>query len=256
MKIGVCCGLDNAPIAKAVGLDYAEENMSRLLLLSDKEFSDLQKQYEKIDIPVYSFNVFFGKDITIYSDDFFSSAREYAKKALARAHALDGKICVIGSGKARRIPEGMSYSDAEDRFVDILKIIGEEGAKHGVKLAVEPLNRDETNFINTVGEAARIAARAGLENVASLVDFYHFNRENESDEALLAVGNSIIHTHIAAPKIRKMMTMEEDIPTIEHWAGLLKEINFNTAISIEAKYEDFERDLRAGLDYLAPFKAL
>ena len=53
----------------------------------------------------------------------------------------------------------MSYSDAEDRFVDILKIIGEEGARLGIRLAVEPLNRDETNFINTVGEATRIAAR-------------------------------------------------------------------------------------------------
>ena len=256
MKIGVCCGIDKAPIAKAVGLDYVEENMSKLLLLSDEEFSEVQKQYEKIDIPVYSFNVFFGKDIILYSDEFFASAREYAKKAFSRAHALGGEVCVIGSGKARSVPEGMSYSDAEDRFVEILKTVGEEAKSFGIKLAVEPLNREETNFITTVGEAARIGARAGLANVASLVDFYHFNRENESDEALLTVGNSIIHTHIAAPDVEKRMPVAEDMPTVGHWAELLKKINFNKAISIEARYEDFERDLREKLKYLAPFKAL
>ena len=256
MKIGICGGVDKAPIVKSLGLDYIEENMSKLLPLSDREFADLQKTYEKLDLPVYSFNVFFGADIPLYSDEFFASAAAYGRKAFERASALGGKICVIGSGKARKIPEGMSYSDAEDRFVDILKIIGEEGARLGIRLAVEPLNRDETNFINTVGEATRIAARVGLDNVSSLVDFYHFNRENESDEALLAVGNSIIHTHIAAPRTRKMMPQNEDMPTVTHWAELLKKINFNTAISIEARYENFEQELREGLQYLAPFKAL
>jgi sugar phosphate isomerase/epimerase len=256
MKIGICGGVDKAPIVKALGLDYIEENMSKLLPLTDREFSDLQKTYEKLDLPVYSFNVFFGAGIPLYSDEFYASAKEYCKTAFERASALGGEICVIGSGKARKIPEGMSYSDAEDRFVDILKIIGEEGARLGIRLAVEPLNRDETNFINTVGDAARIARRAELENVSALVDFYHFNRENESDEALLTVGNSIIHTHIAAPRSRKMMPQNEDMPTVTHWAELLKKINFNTAISIEARYENFEQDLREGLQYLAPFKAL
>ena len=256
MKIGVCGGIDKAPIIKKLGFDYIEENMSRILELSEYEFADRVREYKALELPVYSFNVFFGKEIELYSDEFFASLEDYGRKAFSRAKALGGSICVIGSGKARNIPEGMTREFTETRFVDILSTLGGIAEEYGIKLAIEPLNSGETNFINKVGEAADIAKKADRANVGAIVDFYHFNRENECDENLLSVGDSIMHTHIAAPDIEKRMPLEQDMPIITHWAELLRKINFTKAISIEARYGDFETDLRERLQYLAPFKSI
>ena len=106
MKIGVCGGIDKAVIAKKLGLDYIEENMAKLMKLSDGEFSETIKFYEKLDLPVYSFNCFFDKEVSIYDNIFFADLTAYGEKAFLRAKAIGGEICVVGSGKARNIPEG------------------------------------------------------------------------------------------------------------------------------------------------------
>ena len=230
--------------------------MSRLLALTDAEFEAVVREYEKLGIPVYSFNVFFGKEVELYSDEFLGGLEEYGRKAFSRAAALGGSVCVIGSGKARNIPEGMSRAIIEERFADVLSILGRLAEDYGIKLAVEPLNKDETNFINSVVEAADMARRVGHGSVGSLVDFYHFFKEGEADEALLKAGDCIIHSHMAAPDTVKRMPVEADLPTIEHWAELLTKIGFTKAISIECKYGDFATELCERLKYLEPFRRL
>ena len=257
MRIGVCADIEKATIIKErgiEGIDYIEENMSRLLALTDAEFEAVVREYEKLGIPVYSFNVFFGKEVELYSDEFLGGLEEYGRKAFSRAKALGGSICVIGSGKARNIPEGTSREAAEERFADILSILGRLAEDYGIKLAVEPLNRGETNFINTVSEAAAIARRVGRKNVGSIVDFYHFSVENESEESLFESGDQIIHAHFAMPKTRKALPREEDIATLAHWAELLRRINYSGAISVEARYDDFGSELAEGSKYFDQFR--
>lgn len=259
MRIGVCADIEKARIIKErgiEGIDYIEENMSNMLALSDREFAGRQREYEKLALPVYSFNVFFSSEIPIYSDEFLRDAKEYGRKAFSRAVALGGELCVVGSGKARNIPDESKRAFCEKRFENILTILGEEADRYGIKLAVEPLNKGETNFINSVVEGADMAKRVGLACVGSLVDFYHFFKESESDEALLGIGDSIIHSHIAAPDVLKRMPEERDLPTIEHWAGLLKRIGFTKTISIECRYTDFGEEMIEKLKYLEPFRKL
>ena len=260
MKIGVCADIEKATIIKEQGIggiDYIEENMSKLLALTDTEFASRVRDYERLDVPVYSFNVFFAGDTQLYGEEFLKEAGAYARKAFSRAAALGGKICVVGSGKARNIPDGFSRAYCEERFADILSILGERAEDFGIRLAVEPLNKGETNFINSVVEAADMARRVGQGSVGSLVDFYHFFKEGESDEALLKAGDCIIHSHMAAPDVTvKRMPIESDLPTIEHWARLLERIGFAEAISIECRYGDFAAELCERLKYLEPFRRL
>ena len=259
MKIGVCGDIEKAKIIKdrgIVGVDYIEENMAKLLDLSDGEFSERQREYERLGLPVYSFNCFFAPDVPLYSDGFLTEVKDYGRKVFSRAEALGGKICVVGSGKARNIPDARLRKDCAERFARILTVLGELADGYGIRLAIEPLNRDETNFINKVEEAAEMAKRVGLGSVGALVDFYHFNRENESDEALVSAGSSIIHTHIAAPDTVKRMPLESDLPTVSHWADLLKKISFAEAVSIECRYTDFGSELEEKLKYLEPFRKL
>lgn len=254
MKIGVCGNLTRAPIIKDLGYDYIEENLSKIVALTEKEFSEVVREYEKIGLPVYAFNAFFTRDMTMYGENSLAQLQEYGRKAFMRAHELGGSICVIGSGKIRNLHDGISRAFADERFSELLSFYGDIAAQYGIRIAVEPLNKGETNYINTVSEAADIAKRADRKNVGALVDFYHFFLENESDDDLLCVKDSLFHAHIARPNPDRKMPRAEDAPTVGAWAELLKKTGYSGAISVEARFENFEEELCEGTKYIQLFK--
>ena len=257
MKIGVCGGIAKAEIAKKVGYDYAEENLNKVALLGDKEFSELVRAYEKLDFPVYSFNCFFGPENLLFEDDSLSKVKVYAEGALSRAKALGGSVCVVGSGKARNVAEGMDRAFCEQRFVDILKVCGEAAEKNGIILAIEPLSPKETNLINKVHEGADFARRSGSKSVGVLVDFFHFFMNNEGDDGLVGSEDILWHAHLARANVDRMMPAEEDAPTVAKWVDMLKAANYKGHISLEGKYgDDFEVGMTATLPFVAPFKSV
>ena len=73
------------------------------------------------------------------------------------------KILVLGSSGSRSIPEGFDRAEAEEQFTGFLKKIAPAAEKYGVIVAIEPLQTQETNFINTVKEGAEIARKTGAE---------------------------------------------------------------------------------------------
>jgi sugar phosphate isomerase/epimerase len=67
-----------------------------------------------------------------------------------------------------------------------------------VKLVLEPLNRYETELINTVDESLEILEHVGLENMGILFDTFHANIEEISIEDSIQKANGrIFHVHIA-----------------------------------------------------------
>ena len=257
MKIGVCGGITRSIIAKSLGYDYAEENLNKVAKMTDKDFSELVKAYEKLDFPVYSFNCFFGPENILFEDDSIANVKTYAEGAVARAKALGGSVCVVGSGKARNVNEGMDRAFCEQRFVDILSVCGEIAEKNGIILAIEPLSPKETNLINKVCEGADFARRSGSKNVGVLVDFFHFFMNNETDTGLVGCEDVLWHAHLARANVDRKMPSEEDIPTVAKWVDMLKAANYKGHISLEGKYgDDVEAGLIAALPYVAPFKSV
>jgi len=148
MKIGVCGGYKKAIIAKKLGFDYMEENLSRTAEYNEKEFADCVASYERLALPVYSFNGFFPGTLSLYGED-VSEIRQYTELALSRAHVLGGKVCVIGSGKARHIPNGMDDAFCRSRFTDVVAMCADIADRYGMRVVVEPLRRGETNGSTT-----------------------------------------------------------------------------------------------------------
>lgn len=254
MKIGVCGGIERAPIIKSLGFDYIEENMDKTVKLSDGEVEERIRTYDKLELPVYSFNCFFGKEITIYGENSLKEVEEYASKALLRANKFGASICVIGSGAARNIPNGISREFAEKRFCDAVSICADIANTYGIKIAIEPLNRNETNYINTVKEASYVAKNCGKENAGALIDFFHFFMENENEEEIVKNIDSIIHAHIARPNADRTVPKVEDRSTVSRWAKCLKDTGYNGAVSIEAKYVDFESELTETVKLIELFR--
>jgi len=257
MKIGVCSGVSGAAVVKRTGYDYLEENFARISGLTDEEFESVYNQYKSVGITVYATNGFMPNGISIYQPDALDIIEKHAKRGFERVSRLGVKVCVVGSGKQRMMGGLVSRKEAEIRFVEILKMIGDMAKEYGIRLAIEPLKFEETDFIHTVAEANELAVRSGRENVGSLVDFYHFYLNGEKDDGVECARGRLFHAHIARPNADRRMPSEAELPTLRKWAEMLKNVGYTGGISLEGNMgEDYEKTLRDTLPLMDCFKKI
>lgn len=87
-------------------------------------------------------------------------------------------------------------ADEWKRAVESWREIARVAARNGVAVAIEPLNRFETYFLNTAADAAKLCDEIGDANVGVLVDTFHANIEEKSiGTALRAAGRHLKHVH-------------------------------------------------------------
>jgi D-psicose/D-tagatose/L-ribulose 3-epimerase len=80
--------------------------------------------------------------------------------------------------------------------VDCYQSLGPVLAKHGVTIAIEPLNRFETYFLNTAADAVALCDQINHPNVGILFDTFHANIEEKNiGAAYRAVARHLKHVH-------------------------------------------------------------
>jgi sugar phosphate isomerase/epimerase len=121
-----------------------------------------------------------------------------------------------GSGGSRWVPDGFPRDRALDQLRDFLHLCGDVGEPRGVKVALEPYNRDDANLLNTVPEALEFVRDLDCSHVQLMADFFHMRLNGESDDELLEAGPFLIHGHIAEPGRGRPQTTSE-----QHAAYLL-----------------------------------
>ncbi len=81
-----------------------------------------------------------------------------------------------------------------DRCVEGLARGSEVAAAAGVRLAVEPLNRFETDVVSTVAQGIELVDAIGSPALGLLLDSFHMNIEESSiSDAIRAAGARIVH---------------------------------------------------------------
>ena len=116
--------------------------------------------------------------------------------------------------------------------VDSLRAAARRGQELGVTLCVEPLNRFETYFLNTLSDAALLVHNIGEPNVRIHFDTFHANiEERQPADSLRAVAKDLGHVHISEN--------DRGIPGTGHsdWRGILatlKEIRYDGWLTIES----------------------
>ena len=85
-----------------------------------------------------------------------------------------------------------------NRAVRSYKEIAKVAEDHGVTVAVEPLNRFETYFLNTASDAKQFVQEIGSPRIGILFDTFHANIEEKSvPEAILECDPYLAHVHIS-----------------------------------------------------------
>lgn len=106
-----------------------------------------------------------------------------------------GAPAIIGSMQGRW-GDGVSKEQALDWLRAALNDLGEHARRHGVPLIYEPLNRYETNLVNTEAAGAALMESLQTDNVRLLADLFHMNIEEISIASGLQDGGKWIgHVH-------------------------------------------------------------
>ena len=122
---------------------------------------------------------------------------QYVKDTIDMISALGGEILtVVPSTVGKIVPMG-SPEDEWDWAVESLKECQAHAEAKGIRLALEPLNRFETYFINRHDQALALAEDVGG-NCGICLDIFHMNIE-EADwhEAIRAAGDKLYAVHVA-----------------------------------------------------------
>jgi len=126
--------------------------------------------------------------------------RDHAPLAARLDAACDdpGRTVIIIGLLRGIVKPGVDHEQAMDWLIEALQACADAAAPHGVRLALEPINRYETTLINTVSQGLALIERVGADNFGLLLDTFHMNIEEPSiKESIRACGDRIFHFHVA-----------------------------------------------------------
>ena len=238
MKFACCIGLESLArleILKKHGYEAYETGFSALTNAPDEKIAALAEKSRELGMPCVSHNGMFPGDIGLLSGrEVYSKVDEYLDKTFEKAKPLGSPIIVLGSGKAREIPEGMSTDEAKERFEALLSdVIAPSAKRHGVTIAIEELRREECNFINNCREAMEIIRDVNKPEIQLLIDYYHSMLGGDKLPELASYGSAIRHVHIASPKNARKFPNIDDIGDCRGFFAALKLADYDGAISLE-----------------------
>src|SRR5579872_2641742 len=140
-----------------------------------------------------------GRDLANDDPAIVQQGLQYIEQALDVGTQVGAKSFVgpmySAVGKARQVPPDVRKREFE-RAVEGLKRAGALASDRGLTLGIEPLNRFETDMINTAAQVRTLIDAVGSPAVKIHLDTFHMNIEEESVyEAILTAGKDLCHVH-------------------------------------------------------------
>jgi len=183
----------------------------------------------------------------------FRGSPEEQQTAITYVKALIDQAAVIGCpriigpiysvvGKADAVEEQEQKREFE-LVVQNLKPLAQYAQEKGVQLCIEPLNRFETDFLNTCDKGLKLIKAVGNPAVKLHLDTFHMNIEEKNQgDAIRKAGKKLGHFHACGS--------DRGTPGNDHidWkpiAKALKEIGYQGDVVIESFTTDVKVIARA-----------
>jgi sugar phosphate isomerase/epimerase len=239
MRIGLCTEIDGMELAQKAGFDYIECSLTNYADMPQAEFNRHIRIKQAQQLPVFACNGMLpGRFPLIGSAADLHSLADYLAGAFARAEELGAEIVVWGSGKTRNRPETTDYARAWEQLLEAGQIIGNAAAQHGIVVAVEPLQTQETNMIQLVTEGAEFVRALKHPQVRLLADSYHMTLMHEDFSVLKQEVELLKHVHISDaqygdPSVRWYPTAQNAFG-MSAFVDMLKAAKYSGNISLES----------------------
>jgi D-psicose/D-tagatose/L-ribulose 3-epimerase len=183
----------------------------------------------------------------------FRGTAEEQKTAMDYCQALIDQMVVLGCpsligpvysvvGKADAV-EPAQQKKEWGLVVKNLKQLGKYAEKKGVQICIEPLNRFETDFLNTVDQALKLVKAVGSKAVKVHLDTFHMNIEEKNQAAAIRKAGKLLgHFHACGS--------DRGTPGNDHidWkpiAKALKDVKYHGDVVIESFTTDVKVIARA-----------
>jgi D-psicose/D-tagatose/L-ribulose 3-epimerase len=186
-----------------------------------------------------------GRDLRGSAED-QKTAMVYCKALIDQMVLLDcpsliGPVySVVGRADAE---EPAAQRQQWSLVVKNLKELARYAADRGRQICIEPLNRFETDFLNTCDQALKLIKAVGAKNVKLHLDTFHMNiEEKDQAAALLKAGSLLGHFHACGS--------DRGTPGKDHiaWPSIvaaLKKIKYQGDVVIESFTTDVKVIARA-----------
>lgn len=214
-----------------LGYDGVELALANAEEVNVPVIKDLIKKYG-IEIPVVSTGRVFGEAHLSFTDpkkEIRDRAIQTMKDIIQVASQLKANVNV---GRVRGdMPENGPCQEAEEKFLSAMIECSAFAATRGVQLLLEPVNRYETNFINSVKEGAEVIRKLNKENVKLMPDTFHMNIEDASiEDSLKEAKDKIGYVHFADSNRWAPGRGHLDFPKI---IATLKEVGYDGYVTAE-----------------------
>ncbi|MDB5083471.1 MAG: glycoside hydrolase family 2 sugar binding protein, partial [Bacilli bacterium] len=236
------------------GYQFAELTVGALMQLSRDEFDEVKNRVRDAKLTVPVFNSFIPKELKLTGPEVdVRQIEKYVDQAMKRISALGGRQIIFGSGGARSVPAGFSMDQAMNQIKQFLRLCEMYAGHYRITVAIEPLNRKESNILNTVGEALELADELNLPHIKVLADAYHMNLESEPFTIMTkAIDRKLLsHVHISEYN-RSFPLGEAGSEGIDFQAFFreLQQAGYDGAISAECSSTNFEENCIKSIGYV------
>lgn len=174
--------------------------------------------------------MFTGLDLIQADEQGRANTIQYLKDCVTMVKELEGHLMSIVPSEVGKVN---AQSDPETEWqwaVDGMREVNAHATKEGILIAVEPLNRFETNFINRHDQALALAEEVGP-NCGVCLDAFHMNMEEANfRQALINTGDRLFDYHVAD---NNRMACGQGALNWRDIVGTLKEIGYDGALTVE-----------------------
>lgn len=252
IPIGICIGTG---ALKELSPGYAHIELSAAATLAGQNPADGAvdlAEFASLQPPVRAFNCFVPAEIKTVGPDVVRDQLEaYVSTTISRAAAVGAELIVFGSAGSRRVPEGYPRASAWDQLVWFLGLCADHAERHGLTIAIEPLNTNECNILNSYSEGVQMARDVNRPSIKVLADTWHFAVDDEPLDDILQAPEWLAHVHLAdSPGRGHPGTGSYPFGRL---FGILHEIGYAGRVSIECAWPpDLRRASAEALTFLEP----